>query len=117
MAACLECGMTAPAHFSGCPSATVSELGPIARISTRQAYVVAEIEGHELVHETRDAGFYAPPPAVGDTLIRLADGTLSHRPAGRSITHNDDAPICGPAILNDKLDRIAQQVASNSREW
>lgn len=116
MPACLSCGMSAPSHFSGCPSATVTELGTIVRISTRQAYVVATIKGHELVHETRDAGFYAPPPNVGDTLVRLADGSLSHRPARQS-TQDDDAPICGPAILNDRLDRIAQQVASNSREW
>ncbi|PWC96950.1 hypothetical protein [Azospirillum sp. TSO5] len=94
----------------------VTELGRISRISTRRAYVVADIEGHELVHETRDAGFYDPPPAIGDTLIRLADGTLSHRPA-RSATHNDDMPICGPAALNDSLDRLAQTLAEREREW
>lgn len=91
-------------------------LGRIVRLSTRQAYVVAEVEGHELVHETRDAGFYDPPPAIGDTLIRLADGTLSHRPA-RHVTDNDEAPICGPAILNDRLDRLTQQLTERCREW
>lgn len=115
MPACLSCGRSA-GHFDNCPSAAAHELGTIARISTRRAYVVATIEDHELVHETRDAGFYAPPPNVGDVLIRLADDTLSHRPA-RQATQNDDLPICGPAILNDRLDLIAQQVASNFRGW
>lgn len=114
MPACLSCGMSAPSHFSGCPSATVTELGTIARISTRQAYVVATIEDHEAVYETRDAGFYAPPPNVGDTLIRLADGSLSHRPARQS-TQDDDAPICGPAILNDRLDRLTQTLNERCR--
>ncbi|WP_395454762.1 hypothetical protein ACHMW5_13670 [Azospirillum melinis] len=89
-------------------------LGRISRISTRRAYVVAEVEGRELVHETRAAGFYDPAPSPGDLLIRQADGTLSHRPA-RSVTENDEAPICGPAILNDSLDRLTQQLFERCR--
>ncbi|PWC54669.1 hypothetical protein TSA6c_00030 [Azospirillum sp. TSA6c] len=92
----------------------VTELGRISRISARRAYVVADIEGHELVHETRDAGFYTPMPSPGDTLIRLADGTLSHKPAP-SVTENGDVPICGPAILNDSLDRLTQQLFERCR--
>lgn len=55
-------------------------LGRISRISTRRAYVVVDTDDGERVHETQDAGFYDPPPSPGDLLIRLADGTLSHRP-------------------------------------
>ena len=115
MTACLDCGRSAPLHIDGCPSAAVSELGRIVRISSRRAYVVAEIEGHELAHETRDADFYDRPPNVGGTLIILADGSLSHRPA-RSVTRNDDAPICGPERLGDRLDRISQQLTERCRD-
>lgn len=90
-------------------------LGRIVRISTRRAYVVATIEDHEAVYETRDAGFYVPPPSIGDALVRLADGTLSHRPAAGSSTQDDALPICGPERLGDRLDRIARQVAERCR--
>lgn len=111
-------------------------LGRISRISTRRAYVVADIEGHELVHETRDAGFYDPAPSPGDLLIRRADGTLSHKSAVSSAAppaqpvaigygvpladvadHPDNVAICGPARLNDSLDRLAQTLNERCREW
>ncbi|WP_376960124.1 hypothetical protein ABNQ39_20650 [Azospirillum sp. A26] len=132
MPACLDCGRSA-GHFDGCPSAP--ELGTIARISTRQAYVVIErSNGLEAVEMTDDAGFYAPPPNVGDVLIRLADGTLAHRassaapmvhmttvgygvPLSDVADHPDNVAICGPAILNDRLDRMTQTLNERTREW
>lgn len=52
------------------------------------------------------------PLSVTDTLQADATGAL------RLVrTVNEDAPICGPAILNDTLDRYAQTLAERTREW
>ncbi|PWC69114.1 hypothetical protein TSH7_01330 [Azospirillum sp. TSH7] len=116
MPACLHCGLTDGRHFDGCKAAP-TVVGSIIAMSTRRAYVVTkDADGIDRVRETRDAGFYDPPPAIGDTLVRLADGTLSHKPA-RSATQNDDMPICGPERLGDGLDRLAQTLAEREREW
>lgn len=50
------------------------------------------------------------PLSVTDTLVSDATGALSLR---RTV---DDAPICGPATLNDRLDRYAQQLTERRRD-
>lgn len=87
----------------------VETLGTISRISKERAYVVVDTNDGERVHET-PASFYVPLPNPGDLLVRMADGTLAHVEE-----RSDNVAICGPAILNDRLDRISQQLTERCR--
>lgn len=46
---------------------------------------------------------------------RHFDGCPSGQP-GRTVTRNDDPPICGPKRLGDTLDRAYLALAERSRE-
>ncbi|MFP5513332.1 MAG: hypothetical protein ACLGJC_09650 [Alphaproteobacteria bacterium] len=52
------------------------------------------------------------PLSVTDTLVTDATGALALRR-----TANTDPPICGPATLNDRLDRLTQTLNERCREW
>lgn len=50
------------------------------------------------------------PLSVTDTLVTDATGALTLRR-----TANTDPPICGPAILGDRLDRLTQTLNERCR--
>jgi hypothetical protein len=52
------------------------------------------------------------PLSVTDALVTDATGALTLQR-----TPNTDTPICGPAMLNDRLDRLTQTLAERTREW
>ena len=56
--------------------------------------------------------FSGCPLSVTDTLQADATGALT-----LVRTVNADAPICGPAILGDRLDRLTQTLYERCREW
>ena len=61
----------------------------------------------------RSAGhFDGCPLSVTGTLQADATGALT-----LVRTVNTDAPICGPARLNDTLDRLTQTLYERCREW
>ncbi|QCG93949.1 hypothetical protein E6C67_08350 [Azospirillum sp. TSA2s] len=65
------------------------------------------------LHCGKTAGhFDGCPLSVTDALVSDATGALTLRR-----TVNTDAPICGPARLNDSLDKLAQTLAERTREW
>lgn len=51
------------------------------------------------------------PLSVTDTLVTDATGALTLQR-----TPNTDTPICGPARLNDTLDRLTQQLYERCRD-
>ena len=55
--------------------------------------------------------FSGCPLSVTDTLQADATGALT-----LVRTVNPDAPICGPATLNDRLDRLTQQLHERCRD-